>query len=84
MINIVDHILVPKHIVLYQEESKAVLEAYCARKRDMNLIKSNDPVAKYYNMKPGEVVKIIRPSIMTCESFAYRLVIKATQLKAKT
>jgi len=84
MINIVDHILVPKHIVLTEEESKAVLEAYCARKRDMNLIKSNDPVAKYYNMKPGEVVKIIRPSIMTSETFAYRLVIKATQLKAKT
>ena len=84
MINIVDHILVPKHIVLNEEESKAVMEAYCARKRDMNLIKSNDPVAKYYNMKAGEVVKIIRPSIMTCESFGYRLVIKSTQLKAKT
>ena len=84
MINIVDHILVPKHIVLNAEESKSVMESYCARKRDMNLIKSNDPVAKYYNMKPGEIVKIIRPSIMTCETFAYRLVIKATQLKAKT
>jgi DNA-directed RNA polymerase subunit H (RpoH/RPB5) len=59
-------------------------KAYCARKRDMNLIKSNDPVARYYNMKPGEVVKIIRPSTMTCETFGYRLVIKATHLKAKT
>jgi DNA-directed RNA polymerase I, II, and III subunit RPABC1 len=84
MINIVDHNLVPKHIVLTTEEGKTVMESYCAKKRDMNIIKSNDPVAKYYNMKPGEIVKIIRPSIMTCETFAYRLVIKATQLKAKT
>ena len=84
MMNIVDHILVPKHIVLNAEESNSVMESYCARKRDMNLIKSNDPVARYYNMKPGEVVKIIRPSTMTCETFGYRLVIKATHLKAKT
>jgi DNA-directed RNA polymerase subunit H (RpoH/RPB5) len=84
MINIVDHILVPTHIVLSTEESKAVMESYCAKKRDMNIIKSNDPVARYYNMKPGEIVKIIRPSTMTCETFGYRLVIKATQMKAKT
>jgi len=84
MINKVDHILVPTHIVLDEKEGKQVLESYCARKRDMNLIKSNDPIARYYNMKPGEIVKIIRPSIMTSETFSYRLVIKATQLKAKT
>ena len=39
MINIVDHVLVPKHIVLSKEETDAVLEAYRAKKRDMMLIK---------------------------------------------
>lgn len=84
MINIVDHVLVPKHIVLSKDETDAVLEAYRAKKRDMMLIKTTDAVAKYYNMKPGEIVKIIRPSVMTVEAPAYRLVIKSKDTKAKT
>ncbi len=48
------------------------------------LIKTTDAVAKYYNMKPGEIVKIIRPSVMTVEAPAYRLVIKSKDTKAKT
>lgn len=84
MINIVDHVLVPKHIVLSKEETDKVLEAYRAKKRDMMLIRTTDAVAKYYNMKPGEIVKIIRPSIMTVEAPAYRLVIKSKDTKAKT
>ena len=84
MINIVDHVLVPKHIVLSKDETDKVLEAYRAKKRDMMLIRTTDAVARYYNMKPGEIVKIIRPSVMTVEAPAYRLVIKAKDTKAKT
>lgn len=84
MINIVEHVLVPVHILLKKEEGLAVLQAYNAKKIQMPLIRSNDPVAKYYNMKNGEVVKIIRPSIMTCEAPAYRLVVKSKDTKAKT
>ena len=84
MINIVDHILVPKHIVLTKEEGLAVLEAYCAKKKDMPLILTTDPVARYYNMQPGEICKIIRPSVMTCETPFYRIVVKSKIMKAKT
>ena len=84
MINIIDHVLVPKHIVLSKDETDRVLEAYRAKKRDMSLIRTTDAVAKYYNMKPGEIVKIIRPSVMTVEAPAYRLVIKSKDTKAKT
>lgn len=84
MINIVDHVLVPKHIVLTKEKTEDVLQAYRAKKRDMMIIRNTDPVAKYYNMKPGEIVKIIRPSVMTVETTAYRLVVKAKDNKAKT
>ena len=84
MINIVDHVLVPKHIVLLKEEGDAVLQAYRAKKRDMMLIRTTDPVARYYNMKAGEIIKIMRPSVMTVEAPAYRLVIKSKDNKAKT
>lgn len=82
--DITEHDLVPQHIVLTIEEGEKVLEAYRARKRDMSLIRTSDPVAKYYNMKPGEIVKIIRPSPITCEAVAYRLVIKSRDQKVKT
>lgn len=84
MINITEHMLVPKHIVMTTEESKQILEAYCAKKKDMPFILTSDPVAKYYNMKNGEVVKIIRPSVMTVEAPFYRIVVKSKVLKIKT
>lgn len=83
-INIVDHDYVPKHIVLSKEKTDAVLQAYRAKKKDMMIIRTTDPVAKYYNMKPGEIVKIIRPSVMTVEAPAYRLVVKSKDNRAKT
>jgi DNA-directed RNA polymerase subunit H (RpoH/RPB5) len=45
---------------------------------------STDPVAKYYNMKPGEICKIIRPSKLTCDAPFYRIVIKSKSMKVKT
>ena len=81
---IVDHILVPKHVVLTQEESKIVLETYNAKKKDMPLISSTDPVARYYNMKADDICKIERPSVMTCTTPFYRIVVKSRVLKAKT
>lgn len=82
--DITEHDMVPQHIVMGKEEGEAVMETYRARKRDMPLIKTTDPVAKYYNMKPGEIVKIIRPSPITCYSIGYRFVIKSKDNRAKT
>jgi DNA-directed RNA polymerase subunit H (RpoH/RPB5) len=82
--DITEHDLVPKHVILTKEEGEKVLEAYRARKRDMPLIRSNEPISKYYNVKPGEIVKIYRPSPSTGVFVAYRLVIKSKDLKAKT
>lgn len=82
--DITEHDMVPRHIVMTKEEGELVMESYRARKRDMPLIKTTDPVAKYYNMKPGEIVKIIRPSPITCESIGYRFVIKSKDNRAKT
>ena len=84
MINITEHVLVPKHIVLTNQEGDKVLQSYCAKKKDMPLILSNDPMARYYNMKPGNIVKIIRSSTMTVEVPFYRIVIKSKVLKIKT
>lgn len=83
-INIVEHILVPKHNVLTEEEAKIVLQTYNAKKKDMPLISSTDPIARYYNMKADDICKIERPSVMTCTAPFYRIVVKSKVLKAKT
>jgi DNA-directed RNA polymerase subunit H (RpoH/RPB5) len=82
--DITEHELVPLHEVLTKEESEDVLESYRARKRDMPLIRTNEDVARYYNMKAGEITRIYRPSPLTCEAVGYRLVIKSTDSKVKT
>ena len=82
--DITEHILVPLHEVLTKEEGENVMKSYRSTKRDMPLIRSNEDVAKYYNMKPGEITRIYRPSPLTCEAIGYRLVIKSTNTKVKT
>lgn len=75
-INIVDHVLVPKHIVLSEEEKKELFQSYCVTKNNMPRIMVKDPVARYYKMKVNEVCKIIRTNSATIESPFYRLVVK--------
>lgn len=82
--DITEHVLVPLHEVLTTAEGEKVLESYRARKHDMPLIRSNEDVARYYKMKPGEIVRIYRPSPLTCEFTSYRLVIKSIDSKVKT
>jgi DNA-directed RNA polymerase subunit H (RpoH/RPB5) len=84
MLCIVEHKFVPNHKVLTKEEAKMVLNEYCAKKRDMPLILTTDPVARFYNMKPDEICRIIRPSVLTVEVPFYRIVIKSKEFKAKT
>ena len=84
MLCIVEHTLVPNHKVLTKEESNTVLNEYCARKRDMPLILTTDPIARFYNMKPDEICRITRPSILTVEAPFYRIVVKSKEFKAKT
>jgi ABC-type multidrug transport system ATPase subunit len=69
---------------LAKEEGKTVLEAYCAKKKDMPLILTTDPVSRYYNMGVGQICKIIRSSSMTCDAPFYRIVVRSKSNKAKT
>ena len=74
MFNITHHEIVPRHILLSEEESKKVLDEFQATKSQLPKLLSSDPVAKYYGMKAGDICKIIRHSPMTGESFYYRMV----------
>lgn len=74
MFNITHHEIVPRHIILTEEESKKVLDDYQSTKSQLPKLLSTDPVAKYYGMKSGDICRIIRHSPMTGESIYYRMV----------
>lgn len=58
-INITKHSLVPEHIKLDEEEIKELMEKHSIHsKAQLPLILKDDPIARYYNYKPGDVIKI--------------------------
>eukprot|EP01096_Ripella_sp_DP13-Kostka_P001200 TRINITY_DN11445_c0_g1_i1.p1 TRINITY_DN11445_c0_g1~~TRINITY_DN11445_c0_g1_i1.p1 ORF type:complete len:207 (+),score=100.12 TRINITY_DN11445_c0_g1_i1:107-727(+) len=74
MVNITRHELVPQHVLLTQEETDALLQRYKLEKTQLPRILVTDPVAKYFGMEEGEVVKIIRKSQTAGKYITYRLV----------
>lgn len=74
--NILEHELVPKHIVLNEKEKEEVLKKYRVTLKQLPRILSSDPVVKAIGAKPGDIIKIIRKSPVAGESVYYRVVVK--------
>jgi len=75
LIVVIDHYLVPQHILLSPEEKENYLTTFNHQIRDMKKILLNDPIAKFYGAKVGDMFKIIRPSITAGKDIDYRIVI---------
>ena len=76
MINILNHIDCPKYEILDEEEAKEVLVSYMLKKNELPKILTSDPIVEYYNLKRGDIMRIIRPSEQSGRSVAYRIVAK--------
>jgi DNA-directed RNA polymerase I, II, and III subunit RPABC1 len=75
LIVIIDHNLVPPHYLLSTEEKEEYFSTFNHHPRDMKKILVNDPVARFYGAKVGDLIKIIRPSITSGKDIDYRVVI---------
>tara|TARA_B100000405_G_scaffold207145_1_gene145710 strand:- start:5181 stop:5813 length:633 start_codon:yes stop_codon:yes gene_type:complete len=73
LFNITKHSYVPLHIVMSKEDSQEIYDRFSIKnKTQLPIIHRTDPVAKYYDFKAGDLIKIVRGSTAIGESITYR------------
>jgi len=72
--NILDHVLVPKHIVLSKEEALEVRRKYnIMSDKQMPDISRFSPVSQLIGIRPGDICRILRPSKTAIQTDFYRV-----------
>ena len=75
MFPVVKHDLVPQHIKLTKQEGEQMLHERNISASQLKRILITDPVSMYYNYKIGDIIRIIRPSLLSGKNIDYRIVV---------
>jgi len=75
LVDITEHKLVPQHDVLSPQQKQELLDRYRLKPYQLPRILVRDPIARYYGLKQGQVVKIVRHSETAGRYITYRICI---------
>lgn len=75
LLNLIDHFLMPKFEPLSPIEMEMVRSEYGITQYTTKKMVFADPIVKYFNLKIGDFIRIIRPSPTTGEAIDYRVVV---------
>jgi len=75
VIDILSHVLVPKHRILSENESDELLEKFNVSKIQLPEIKLKDPTVIAIKSKVGDVIEITRKKGATGKDIYYRRVV---------
>ena len=75
LVNITEHNLVPKHLVLSAGDVDELVKRYNLKKSQLPRMELKDPISQYYGLVRGDVVKIIRKSETAGRYVTYRTVV---------
>lgn len=76
LINVSNHMFVPKHTIMTPSEVKELLETYNISLKHLPEILREDPQAKYIGLRPKQVVKIDSYNSTTGVAIYYRICVK--------
>jgi DNA-directed RNA polymerase subunit H len=71
-----DHIYVPKHEIVLEENVGEVLKRYNAKLEQFPYILVSDPAVKEIGGRPGDLIRILRKSPTAGEVQYYRFVVE--------
>ncbi|RDX85010.1 DNA-directed RNA polymerase V subunit 5A, partial [Mucuna pruriens] len=75
LVNISKHVLQPKYEVLTDDEKKALLMKYNIEEKQLPLMLKSDPIARYYKLEKGQVIKITHSGGVVDSHVSYRCVV---------
>lgn len=75
-LKVTEHIYVPKHEILSEEEAEELLKRLHAKPEQLPYIHVSDPVVRELGAKPGQILRITRRSETAGESVYYRYVVE--------
>lgn len=72
----IKHNLVPKQVLLSEEETKKLLSKFNVLPMQLPKIKKKDPAIAHLDPKPGSIIKITRKSETAHKTNFYRVVME--------